>query len=159
MKTRIVLNVLLCALVLGQVALGQLVDNSTPPHITFSAPTIAITTATADSAPGTSISAREAHVYWKFGTVVGSYTTCTVQAKTTYDGTNYLTLGSAVSITATTGTGTAWSIFAQNGTTNVTTSSPSTTVALSFGQKTKFTFTCSGAYGTSAPATISVIYR
>ena len=82
-----------------------------------------------------------------------------MQAKTTYDGTTYLTLGSAVAVTATTGTGTAWSLFAQNGTTNVTTSSPSTTVALSFGVKTKFTFACSGAYGTSAPATVSVIYR
>ena len=159
MKTRIVLSVLFCALVHGQVALGQLVANSTPPHITFSAPTITIAGATADTTPANSIAAREAHIYWKFGTVVGTYTTCTVQAKTTYDGTNYLTLGSAVSITATTGTGTAWSIFAQNGSTSVTTSSPSTTAALSFGQKTKFTFACSGGYGTSAPVTVSVIYR
>ena len=159
MKTRIVLSALFCALGHGQIALGQLVDNSIPPHITLSAPTITIAGVTADTTPANSIAAREAHVYWKFGTVTGTYTTCTVQAKTTYDGTKYLTLGSPVSITATTGTGTAWSIFAQNGTTSVTTSSPSTTVALSFGQKTKVTFACSGAYGTSAPATISVIYR
>jgi len=40
----------------------------------------------------------------------------------------------------------------------VTTATVSSTAALGFGQLTKFTFACS-AYGTSAPVTVSVIYR
>lgn len=158
MKAKVLFAALLCALALPHPASAQ-VDSNTPPHVTYSQPAITIAGGTADTLPSTSVIAREAHVFWQFGTVVGTYTFCTVQAKTTYDGTNYLTLGSAVSVTATTGTGTAWSLFAQNGTTGVTTSTPSTTVALSFGVKTKFTFACSGAYGTSAPVTVSVIYR
>jgi hypothetical protein len=41
----------------------------------------------------------------------------------------------------------------------LTTSAASSTAALGFGQLTKFTFACSGGYGTSAPVTVSVIYR
>jgi hypothetical protein len=122
-------------------------------------PTITITTATADSAATPTTGAHQAHIQWKFGTVSGTYNTCTVQAYTSYDGTNYLTLGSAVSVTATTGTLNAWTILDQVGTTSVTTSSASSTAALGFGQLTKFTFACSGSYGTSAPVTISTIYR
>jgi hypothetical protein len=128
-------------------------------HTTLDSPTITITTGTADSTTTPTTTAKEAQIQWKFGTVVGSFTTCTVQSKTSYDGTNYLTLGSAATVTVSTGTVNAWTVLAQAPTTSVTTSSASSTVALGFGLLTKYTFACSGGYGTSAPATISVIYR
>jgi hypothetical protein len=116
-----------------------------------SSPTITITTTAADTTATPTSNAHEAQISWVFGTVVGSYTTCTVQAKTSFDGSNYLTLGSAATVTATTGTVNAWTILAQGPTTSVTTSSVSSTAALGFGQLSKFSFACSGAYGTSAP--------
>jgi len=119
--------------------------------------TIAGAAATTTSTPTTT--AHEAQIQWTFGTVTGNYTTCTVQAKTSYDGVNYLTLGGPVSVTATTGTVNAWTIIEQAGTTSVTTSSVSSSAALGFGQATEFTFACSGGYGTSAPVTVSVTYR
>jgi len=119
--------------------------------------TIAGATATTTATPTTS--AHEAQVQWTFGTVSGTYATCTVQAKTSYDGVNYLTLGSAASVTVTTGTVNAWTMIEQAGTTGVTTSAVSSTAALGFGQLTEFTFACSGSYGTSAPVAVSVIYR
>ena len=122
-------------------------------------PTITITTATADTTATPSTTTREAMVQFKFSTVVGSYGTCTVQAKTTYDGPNYLALGGAVTVTVSTGTVNAWTLIEQLGTTGVTTSSASSSVALGFGLLTKYTFACSGGYGTSAPVTISVVYR
>ena len=122
-------------------------------------PTITIAGATADTTTTPTSTAREAQIQWKFGTVAGSFTTCTVQAKTSYDGVNYLTLGSAASVTVTTGTVNAWTILEQAPTTSVTTSSVSSTAALGFGLLTKYTFACSGSYGTSAPVTVSVIYR
>jgi hypothetical protein len=92
--------------------------------------------------------------------VTGTYTTCTAQAKTTYDGSTWLTLGSAVSLTVTTGAVNAWMILEQGASESaLTTSAASSTAALGFGQLTKFTFACSGGYGTSAPVTVSVIYR
>jgi len=112
----------------------------------------------ASSADSTS-AAHEANIELRFGTVSGTYTTCTIQATTSYDGTNYLTLGSAAAITVTTGTANAWSIIGQLGTTSVTTTAVSTTAALAFGKLTKYTLACSGAYGTTAPATLSVVYR
>jgi hypothetical protein len=118
--------------------------------------TIAGASATTTSTPTTS--AREAQIQWAFGTVAGSYGSCTVQAKTTYDGMNYLSLGSAVSVAATTGTVNAWTIIEQLGTTSVTTSAVSSSAAWGFGQATEFVFACS-SYGTSAPVTVSVIYR
>lgn len=122
-------------------------------------PAITITTATADTDPTPTTGAGVAHVQWKFGTVAGSFTTCTVQAKTTFDGTNYLTLGTAVTVTATTGTLNAWTLIAQGGTTSVTTSAASSSAALGFGVLTKYTFACSGGYGTSAPVAIVAVYR
>jgi hypothetical protein len=121
-------------------------------------PAITIAGATADTAATFTGHAREAQVQWTFGTVSGSYGTCTVQLKTSYDGVNYLTLGGAASVTATTGTVNAWTVVEQLGTTSVTTSAVSATAALGFGQITKGTFACS-SYGTSAPVTVSVIYR
>jgi hypothetical protein len=139
--------------------------NALPPSIPggagviVAAPTITIAGATVDTDASPSTGATAAHVQWKFGTVAGSYTTCTAQAKTSYDGTNFLTLGTAVTVTATTGTMNAWTILAQGPTTSVTTSAVSATAALGFGQLTKFTFACSGGYGTSAPVTVTAIYQ
>jgi len=130
-----------------------------PTGVVTDTPGITIASATADTTSTPTTSAREAQIQWTFGTVTGSYTTCTAQAKTTYDGTNYLTLGSAAALTVTTGTVNAWTILEQAPTTSVTTSAVSSTAALGFGQRTKFTFACSGAYGTSAPVAVSVIYR
>jgi hypothetical protein len=81
-----------------------------------------------------------------------------VQAETSFDGANYLTLGSAVSVTATSKTVNAWTVIEQLGTTSVTSSAVSSTAALGFGQTTEFVFACL-SYGTTAPVTISVIYR
>lgn len=131
----------------------------TPPGVVVDTPAITIAGGTADTTATPSTLAHEVHVFWNFGTVNGNYTTCTVQAKTSYDGTNYLTLGSAVTVAATSNTGTAWDVLAQAPTTSVTTTSPSTTVALGFGLLTKYTFACSGGYGTAAPVTVTAIYR
>lgn len=121
-------------------------------------PTITIAGATADTTTMPTTNQHEAQILWAFGTVSGTYSTCTVQAKTSYDGTNWLTLGSAATVTVTSNALNAWTILAQAPTSSVTTSSVSSTAALSFGQISKFTFACSG-YGTSAPVTITVIYR
>ena len=121
-------------------------------------PAIAITNATATSGATPTTSAHEAQVQWSFGTVSGTYSSCTVQAKTSYDGTNYFTLGSPVTVTATTGAVNAWTLIEQLGTNSVTTSAASSTAALGFGQATAFNFSCS-SYGTAAPVNISVIYR
>lgn len=129
-----------------------------PTGVVVDTPTISIAGAAATTTSTPTTTAHEAQVQWTFGSVVGSYGTCTVQANTSYDGVNYLTLGGAVSVTATTGAVNAWTIIEQLGTTSVTTSSVSATAALGFGQATKFTFACS-TYGTSAPVTVSVIYR
>jgi hypothetical protein len=82
-----------------------------------------------------------------------------VQAKTSYDGVNYLTLGSAVPVTVSTNAVNAWTIIEELGTDSVTSSAVSSTAALGFGQLTMYTFACSGGYGASAPVTVSVIYR
>jgi len=121
-------------------------------------PAIAITNGTATTSATPTTSAHEAQVQWTFGTVSGTYSSCTVQAKTSYDGTNYLTLGSPVTVTATTGAVNAWTLIEQLGTNSVTTSTASSTAALGFGQATAFSFSCS-SYGTAAPVNISVIYR
>ena len=122
------------------------------------APTIAITTGTATTGATPTTGVTSAQVQWKFGTVAGSFGTCTVQAKTTYDGMNYLTLGSAVSVTATSATLNAWTLLAQGPTTSVTSSAVSSSAALGFGQLTEYVFACS-SYGTLAPVAITAIYR
>jgi len=121
-------------------------------------PAITISNASATTSATPTTGAREAQVQWTFGNVTGAYSSCTVQAKTSYDGTNYLTLGAPVTVTATNGAVNAWTIIEQLGTNSVTTSAVSSTAALGFGQATAFTFACSG-YGTAAPVNISVIYR
>ena len=129
-----------------------------PVGVVTDTPAIAITNAAATTSATPTTSAHEAQVLWTFGTVNGTYSSCAVQAKTSYDGVNYLSLGSPVTVTATTGTVSAWTIIEQLGTNSVTTSVASSTAALGFGQVTEFTFSCS-SYGTAAPVNISVIYR
>jgi hypothetical protein len=129
-----------------------------PTGVVVDTPAITIAGATATTTATPTTAAHEAQILWNFGTVTGTYSSCTVQAKTSYDGTNYLTLGSAVSVTVSSNALNAWTIIEQLGTTSVTTSSASSTVALGFGQLTEFTFACS-SYGTSAPVAVTVIYR
>jgi hypothetical protein len=156
----------LALILLGSLALSNLsppsylaqAPHGSPIAFVTDHPSITITTATADTTATGTPAAHEALVNWTFGTVTGSYGTCTVQAKTSVDGTHYLTLGTAVSVTATTGTVNQWSLIEQIGTTSVTSSAVSATVALGFGQLTKFTFACT-SYGTSAPVSVTVIYK
>ena len=129
-----------------------------PVGVVTDTPAITITNAAATTSATPTTSAHEAQVLWTFGAVSGTYSTCAVQAKTSYDGVNYLSLGSPVSVTATTGTVNAWTLIEQLGTTSVTASTASSTAALGFGQVTQFTFSCS-SYGTAAPVSINVIYR
>jgi hypothetical protein len=129
-----------------------------PVGVITDTPAVSITTTTATSSATPTTSAREAQVQWTFGTVSGTYSNCTVQAKTSYDGANYLSLGSAVSVTATTGAVNAWTIIEELGTDSVITSAVNPTAAVGFGQLTEYAFSCS-SYGTSAPVSISVIYR
>lgn len=124
-----------------------------PVYILNDAPTITIAGATADTTATPTVGMHEVSMQWKFGTVAGSYTTCTVQAKTSIDnGVTYLLLGSAVSVTVTSGTTNVWRLV------EASSGSVSTTTSPSFGQQTKYTFACSGGYGTSAPVTVSATY-
>jgi hypothetical protein len=129
-----------------------------PVGVVTDTPAITITTSAATSSATPTTSAHEAQIQWTFGTVSGTYSGCTVQAKTSYDGVNFLTLGSPAAVTVTSNALNAWTVIEQLGTTSVTTSSVSPSAALGFGQLTEFTFSCS-SYGTSAPVSISVIYR
>ena len=130
-------------------AFGYVLDN----------PSLTIAGATVTTTPTPTTGATTAHLAWVFGTISGSYTTCTVQTKTSFDGANWLNLGSAATVTVTANAVNAWDIYQQAPvTTGVTTSAVSNSVALGFGQLTKFTFACTG-YGTSAPVTITAIYK
>ena len=122
-------------------------------------PVLAIAGATVTTTPTPTTGATSAHLSWVFGTIAGSFTTCTVQAKTSFDGSNWLNLGSAATVTVTSNSVNAWDIYQQAPvTTGVTTTAVSNSVALGSGQSTKFTFACAG-YGTSAPVTITAIYK
>jgi hypothetical protein len=126
---------------------------------TLDNPILTIAGATITSTPTATTGSATAHIAWVFGTVSGTYSGCTVQAKTSYDGTNFLNLGSAASLTVTSNTVNAWDIYQQAPvTTGVTTTTVSSTAAAGFGQLTEYTFACS-AYGTSAPVTITAIYK
>lgn len=112
-------------------------------------------TSTPTSTPGVSM----AHITWVFGTVTGTYTGCTVQTKTSFDGATFLNLGTAATVTVTTNAINAWDIYQQAPvTTGVTTTAVSSTAAAGFGQSSEFVFACS-AYGSSAPVTITAIYK
>ena len=122
-------------------------------------PVLSIAGATTTTSPTSTTGATTAHLTWVFGTVSGTYTGCTVQAKTSFDGVNLLNLGSAAAVTVTTNAINAWDIYQQAPvTTGVTTTTVSSTAAAGFGQLTEYTFACS-AYGTSAPVTITAIYK
>ena len=121
-------------------------------------PVISITTATATSSVTSVSGVTTAHIEFNFATVAGSYGTCTVQPKTSFDGTNFLTLGSAASVTVSSNTVNVFDVYAQAPTTSVTTT-PSSSAATGFGKVIEYTFACSGSYGTSAPVTITAIYK
>jgi len=122
-------------------------------------PTVTITNGTATTSSTPTTAAKEAHVLWQFGTVTGTYTTCTAQTKTAYDGTNFVTLGGTAALTVTSNTVNAWDIYQQAPvTTGVTVTAPSAAAGTGFGQLTQFVFSCA-SYGTSAPVTVTVIYR
>jgi hypothetical protein len=130
-------------------AFGYILDN----------PILTIAGATTTTNPTSTTGATTAHVTWVFGTVSGTYTSCTVQAKTSFDGVNWLNLGSAASATVATNAVNAWDIYQQAPvTTGVTTTTVSNSAAAGFGQWSEYTFACS-AYGTSAPVTITAIYK
>lgn len=122
-------------------------------------PAIALTTGTADTTATPTSGMHTGQFTLVTGTVTGTYTTCTAQVKTAVDGANYLTLGSGVSVTISSNTTNAFEVIEQLGTTSVTTSANSATVALGYGRLTKLTLACSGAYGTSAPMTVSANYH
>ncbi len=127
---------------------GSIIDN----------PTITIAGATVNTGITPTTGAHRVELQWAFGTVSGTYSTCTVQAKTSWDGTHWLTLGSAASVTVTSNTVNVWSVIEQLGTTSVTTVTPSSAAAYSFGQQTEYTFACT-SYGTSAPVVIDAVYK
>ncbi len=103
--------------------------------------------------------ATTAHITWVFGAVTGTYTGCTVQAKTSFDGVNFLSLGSAAAVTVTTNAVNAWDLYQQApASSGVTTTSVSSSAAAGFGQLSEYTFACS-AYGSGAPVTITAIYK
>jgi hypothetical protein len=130
-------------------AFGFILDN----------PVLSIAAASVTTSPTSTSGATTAHVTWVFGTVTGTYSTCTVQAKTSFDGTTFLTLGSAASVTVGSNTVNAWDIYQQAPvTTGVTTTGVSSSAAAGFGQLTEYTFACT-SYGTSAPVTITAIYK
>jgi len=158
MGTLVLLLAAYCVLPTADFVKAAPAANVRPVGVVTDTPAIAITNATATTSATPTTSAHEAQVQWTFGTVSGTYSSCTVQAKTSYDGTNYLTLGSPVTVTATTGAVNAWTLIEQLGTSSVTTSTASSTAALGFGQATAFNFSCS-SYGTAAAVNISVIYR
>jgi hypothetical protein len=130
-------------------AFGYILDN----------PLLTISGATVTTNPTSTTGATTAHITWVFGTVAGTYSTCTVQAKTSFDGVNFLNLGSAAAVSVATNAINAWDIYQQAPvTTGVTTTTVSSSAAAGFGQWSEYTLACS-AYGTSAPVTITVIYK
>jgi hypothetical protein len=122
-------------------------------------PLLAIAGGSTATNPTSTTGATTAHVTWVFGTVSGTYSSCTVQAKTSFDGVNFLNLGSAASITAASNAVNAWDIYQQAPvTTGVTTTTVSNSTAAGFGQWSEYAFACS-AYGTSAAVAITAIYK
>jgi hypothetical protein len=135
-----------------------------PTGVIVDTPTITIAGASATSTATPTTGGYHANIVWKFGTVAGSYSTCTVQALTSYDGTNYETLGSAAAVTVATGEFNVWDVYGQAPdtmpmVTSVSSGTTSTSLAANnFGLLTEYLFSCS-SYGTSAPVTITVVYK
>jgi hypothetical protein len=122
-------------------------------------PLLTIVGATMTTNPTSTTGATTAHLTWVFGTVAGTYSTCSVQGKTSFDGVNWLNLGSAASVTVATNAVNAWDIYQQAPvTTGVTTTTVSSSAAAGFGQLSEYTFACTG-YGSSAPVAITAIYK
>ena len=84
-------------------AFGYILDN----------PILTIAGASITTNPTSVTGSTTAHVTWVFGTVAGSYSACTVQAKTSFDGVNFLNLGSAAAVTVATNAVNAWDIYQQ----------------------------------------------
>jgi len=130
-------------------AFGYILDN----------PILTIAGATTTTSPTSTTGAASAHITWVFGTVAGTYSTCTVQAKTSFDGANFLNLGTAAAVSVASSAINAWDIYQQAPVgTGVTTTAVSNSAAAGFGQWSEYTLACS-AYGTSAPVAITVIYK
>ncbi len=153
----------LCASVVFFVAANQI----PPSNGIIDSPSITIAGAAATSASSPTTGTASARVIWAFGTVSGTYTGCTAQAQTSYDGTSFINLGGAAPLTVTSSTINAWGIYElpltasvqfPADTSGIAVTPVSTNVATSFGQSTRFSFACA-SYGTSAPVTITVIYR
>ncbi len=122
-------------------------------------PALSIAGASISTNPTSVSGVSTAHVTWVFGTISGTYSGCTVQAKTSYDGVNFLNLGSAASVSVTSNAVNAWDIYQQAPvTTGVTTTTVSSTAAPGFGQYVEYAFACT-SYGSSAPVTITAIYK
>ena len=107
MSTRIAMCIVF-ALLCSTPLLGQF--RSDDLQVFNDSQTITIAAATVDTNATRTPGIHVMSVQWKFGTVTGTYSTCTVQAKTTFNGSDYLTLGGATAVTVTTGTVNAWSI-------------------------------------------------
>jgi len=130
-------------------AFGYILDN----------PNLTIAGAAISTNPTSTTGSTTAHLAWVFGAVSGTYTGCTVQAKTSFDGVNWLNLGSAAAVTVAANAVNAWDIYQQApATSGVTITTVSNSAAVGFGQLSEYTFACS-AYGTSAPVAITGIYR
>jgi hypothetical protein len=115
--------------------------------------TFTVTTVSKDSTPIATTGAHSITFQVKLGTVAGSYSTCTAQAKTTIDGGAspiWLTIGSPASLTVTTGTNNAFTIVEPLAAT------VSATAANGFGRLSKVTIDC-GAFGTTAPVTLDQV--
>jgi hypothetical protein len=122
-------------------------------------PILTIASASISTNRTSATGATTAHVTWVFGTVSGTYSGCTVQAKTSFDGVNFLNLGSAAAVTVSSNAVNAWDIYQQAPvTTGATTTAVSSSAAAGFGQLIEYAFNCS-AYGSSAPVTITAIYK
>lgn len=128
---------------------GYIVDN----------PMVNITGAGVTSSSTSVTGITSAQIAWNFGTVTGSYSGCTVQAKTSFDGANWFTLGSAVSVSVSSNAVNAWTILQQAPTSSgVTAVTPSGSAATGFAAQIEYTLAC-GGYGTRAPVTITAIYK
>jgi hypothetical protein len=124
---------------------------------TFSSVTINGTAATTGATPTSGVA--RAHISFYFYGTVGTYSGCSVQAQTAYDGINFVNLGSAQSVTVSSGAVNVWDIQAQAASSSgVTVTTPSSSAATSFGQLTQYKISCT-TYGTDTYATVKVIYQ
>jgi hypothetical protein len=171
---RILRNTLVLSFCIAAVLVLVAVESIRPPQVSADAysarhfppigyildnPLLTIAGASITTSPTPITGVSTAHVTWVFGTVTGTYSTCTAQAKTSYDGANWLNLGGAAAVNVSSNAVNAWDIYQQAPvSTGATTTAVSSTAAVGFGQLMEYTFACS-SYGSSAPVTITAIYR